>query len=138
MSRPDDRAADQLRPVTLTRNWTVHAEGSVLVEFGQTIQEAMASGLPVVAPAAGGPVDLVTHDRTGFLVPPFDAAALGAAVARLASDPELRASFGAAARAEVAARTWAAIGDELIDHYVAVHSGGMPVAPRVPALGGGA
>ena len=36
MSRPDDRAADQLRPVTLTRNWTVHAEGSVLVEFGQT------------------------------------------------------------------------------------------------------
>jgi ribonuclease PH len=36
MSRPDDRAADQLRPVTLNRNWTVHAEGSVLVEFGQT------------------------------------------------------------------------------------------------------
>jgi ribonuclease PH len=36
MSRPDDRAPDQLRPVTLNRNWTVHAEGSVLVEFGQT------------------------------------------------------------------------------------------------------
>jgi ribonuclease PH len=36
MSRPDDRSPDQLRPVTLTRNWTTHAEGSVLVEFGQT------------------------------------------------------------------------------------------------------
>ena len=36
MSRPDDRASDQLRPVTLNRNWTIHAEGSVLVEFGQT------------------------------------------------------------------------------------------------------
>jgi ribonuclease PH len=36
MSRPDDRAPDQLRPVTLNRNWTIHAEGSVLVEFGQT------------------------------------------------------------------------------------------------------
>ncbi|GIJ52134.1 ribonuclease PH [Virgisporangium aliadipatigenens] len=36
MSRPDDRAPDQLRPVSLTRNWTTHPEGSVLVEFGQT------------------------------------------------------------------------------------------------------
>jgi ribonuclease PH len=36
MSRPDDRAPDQLRPVTLSRNWTLHAEGSVLVEFGRT------------------------------------------------------------------------------------------------------
>src|ERR1044072_2274738 len=36
MSRPDDRAPDQLRPVTLTRTWTTHPEGSVLVEFGQT------------------------------------------------------------------------------------------------------
>jgi ribonuclease PH len=36
MSRPDDRAPDQLRSVTLTRNWTLHPEGSVLVEFGQT------------------------------------------------------------------------------------------------------
>jgi ribonuclease PH len=36
MSRPDDRAADQLRPVTITRGWLDHAEGSVLVEFGKT------------------------------------------------------------------------------------------------------
>jgi ribonuclease PH len=36
MSRPDDRAPDQLRPVTLTRRWTSHPEGSVLVEFGAT------------------------------------------------------------------------------------------------------
>src|SRR5215468_10653093 len=35
-SRPDGRAAAELRPVTLTRDWTMHAEGSVLVEFGQT------------------------------------------------------------------------------------------------------
>jgi ribonuclease PH len=36
MSRPDDRAPDQLRPVAITRNWTMHPEGSVLVEFGRT------------------------------------------------------------------------------------------------------
>ena len=36
MQRPDGRAADQLRPVTITRRWLDHAEGSVLVEFGRT------------------------------------------------------------------------------------------------------
>ncbi len=36
MSRPEGRAADQLRPVTITRQWLDHAEGSVLVEFGRT------------------------------------------------------------------------------------------------------
>src|SRR5437763_14985431 len=36
MARPDGREQDQLRPVTLTRRWTVHPEGSVLVEFGAT------------------------------------------------------------------------------------------------------
>ena len=36
VTRPDGRSADQLRPVTITRNWLDHAEGSVLVEFGRT------------------------------------------------------------------------------------------------------
>jgi ribonuclease PH len=36
MSRPDGRAADQLRPVTITRDWQKYAEGSALVEFGET------------------------------------------------------------------------------------------------------
>jgi ribonuclease PH len=35
-TRPDGRAADQLRPVTITRNWQKYAEGSALVEFGET------------------------------------------------------------------------------------------------------
>jgi ribonuclease PH len=36
MPRPDGRANDQLRPVTITRNWQAYAEGSALVEFGET------------------------------------------------------------------------------------------------------
>ena len=36
MARPDGRAPDELRPVTITRDWSIHPEGSVLVEFGQT------------------------------------------------------------------------------------------------------
>ncbi|WP_288461989.1 ribonuclease PH [uncultured Pseudomonas sp.] len=36
MKRPSGRAADQLRPIRITRQYTKHAEGSVLVEFGDT------------------------------------------------------------------------------------------------------
>ena len=36
MARPDGRKPDELRPVTISRNWSTHPEGSVLVEFGHT------------------------------------------------------------------------------------------------------
>jgi phosphatidylinositol alpha 1,6-mannosyltransferase len=87
--------------------------------FGQAIQEAMASALPVVAPAAGGPLDLVADGRTGHLVPPYRAEGFTAAIAGLAADPVRRALFGAAARVAVEGRTWTAVGDELIGHYEA-------------------
>jgi len=88
--------------------------------FGNTLQEAAASGLPVVAPAAGGPLDLVEDDVTGFLVAPGDADALTAAVSTLASDWQLRAAQGHAARRSMLDRSWSARGDELIGHYEAV------------------
>jgi phosphatidylinositol alpha 1,6-mannosyltransferase len=85
--------------------------------FGQTLQEAAASGLPVVAPAAGGPLDLVRDGTTGFLVAPGSAAALAGAVATLASNPTLRAAQSAAARQLVLGKTWPVMCDELIGHY---------------------
>lgn len=88
--------------------------------FCQTVQEAMASGLPVVAPAAGGPLDLVDHGRTGLLVPPCDATAVRAAVQLLHCDPRLRVRYGGAARLAVADRTWEAVGDQLLGHYAQV------------------
>lgn len=95
--------------------------------FGQAVQEALASGVPVVAPAAGGPLDLVAHGYTGYLVDPGNGGALAAAVAELAASPQARQAFGTAARASVVDRTWAVVGDELIEHYVAVHSGSLAV-----------
>jgi phosphatidylinositol alpha 1,6-mannosyltransferase len=88
--------------------------------FGQTIQEAAASGLPVVAPAAGGPLDLVDHGATGYLVPPGDGEALAAAVGGLAADAALRGAMGAAARQKVLGRSWSGLVDELLGHYADV------------------
>jgi phosphatidylinositol alpha 1,6-mannosyltransferase len=88
--------------------------------FGQTLQEAAASGLPVLAPAAGGPLDLVQHGVTGYLVPPADSGAFTAAVARLAADLAARAAFGAAGRRKVLSRSWPALTEELVGHYAAV------------------
>lgn len=77
----------------------------------------MASGLPVVAPAAGGPLDLVAHGRTGYLVAPHQRAGFTLAVAELTADAARRRAFGAAGREAVHGSGWAAIGDELIGHY---------------------
>ena len=91
--------------------------------FCQAVQEAMASGVPVVAPAAGGPLDLVEDGHTGLLYAPNSVEELRAAVRVLAADGPLRARYGSHGRAAVAHRTWTAIGDELLGHYAAVLDG---------------
>lgn len=89
--------------------------------FCQTVQEAQASGVPVVAPAAGGPLDLVRSGVTGLLYDPADRSSLTRTVARLAGDPALRTRVAEAALASVAHRPWSVVVDELIDvHYAAV------------------
>lgn len=86
--------------------------------FCQTVQEAMASGVPVIAPNAGGPRDLVSPLRTGLLldVPEFESR-LPAAVDHLLAE---RGRYTGAARRSVLSRTWPAICDELLGHYEAV------------------
>jgi glycosyltransferase involved in cell wall biosynthesis len=60
--------------------------------------EAMAAGLPVVACAVGGNLEVVRHGRTGYLVPPDDAAAMGDAIDLLVSDPARANAMGAEGR----------------------------------------
>ena len=92
--------------------------------FCQAVQEALASGLPVVAPDAGGPRDLVEPGRTGFLlsVDEFEAQLPGAVTHLVQARPR----YSHAARRSVVQRTWPAICDELLGHYAAVQ--GTPAA----------
>lgn len=85
--------------------------------FGQTIQEAHAAGLPVVAPRAGGPIDLIEHGTDGFLFDPAHDSELRGSVARLVDDSALRSRMGEAGRRRVLTRTWHSICSELVEHY---------------------
>jgi len=83
--------------------------------FCQAVQEAMASGLPVIAPDAGGPRDLVAPYRTGLLLAVHEfEAKLAEAVDHLIAE---RHRYSVAARRSVLGRTWPAICDELLGHY---------------------
>jgi phosphatidylinositol alpha 1,6-mannosyltransferase len=84
--------------------------------FCQGIQEALASGVPVIGPDTGGPVDLIEHGITGLLIDTADAHQLLEAVATLRN----HSSFDLmqlAARKSVEHRTWDYINTQLISHY---------------------
>ncbi|MEW1984711.1 glycosyltransferase family 4 protein [Pseudarthrobacter oxydans] len=85
--------------------------------FCQTIQEAMASGVPVVATGRGGPLDLVENSRTGWLYEPGDLSGLRSHVLDLMGDDAKRRAFAAAAHASVQDRTWPVLCGELVRHY---------------------
>lgn len=68
------------------------------------VLEAMGAGLPVVASAVGGVPELVVDGETGTLVPAGDVAALADALQRVLADSDLRAQYGAAARARALER----------------------------------
>jgi len=86
--------------------------------FCQAVQEAMASGLPVIAPDAGGPRHLVAPYRTGLLLPVdhFERR-LPESVDHLLAE---RRRYSVAARRSVLGRTWPVICAELLGHYDAV------------------
>jgi glycosyltransferase involved in cell wall biosynthesis len=89
------------------------------------IFEYMAAGRPIVAPDQPNIREVLADGRTALLFPPGDAAALWAAVTRLAGDPGLRARLGAAARAEAIQRdfTWAGNGRRVVEMAQAMQRG---------------
>jgi glycosyltransferase involved in cell wall biosynthesis len=85
--------------------------------FGQVIQEAMASGLPVVGARSGGTLDLVREGKTGHLFAPGVASDLRARLRDLVANDESRVTLGHAGRAAAEGRSWPTVMSELMEHY---------------------
>ena len=94
--------------------------------ISNTILEAMASGLPVVATAVGGTPEIVSDGRTGTLVPPADAGEMARAMGRYAADRDLAQCHGREARARLENEFSLS---EMVNRYLAVYDA---VSTRTP------
>ena len=84
--------------------------------FCQAVQEALSSGTPCIVPTTGGPADLVSHGKTGYVINIHRPDDLESTVMhfKLRND---RANMALQARQSVLSRTWSTINAQLINHY---------------------
>ena len=97
--------------------------------FGNVTLEAMASGLPTVCARATGSMELVEHERSGFLLAPDDSSAFFAATSRLVQDAALRQQMGRAALQLAHHYSWPAVLDRLVGYYDEVLAPSEPARP---------
>lgn len=85
----------------LMRTMDVFVLGSLREGISNTVLEAMATALPVVASAVGGNLELIQNQTTGVLTPPGDSAAITQVLLRYAGEPQRRLEHGLLARERV-------------------------------------
>jgi phosphatidylinositol alpha 1,6-mannosyltransferase len=85
--------------------------------FCQVIQEAMACQVPVIAPATGGPLDLVEPGVNGYLYQPGSLNELRNAVQTLIDNPRQILEFGRNGENMVRNRTWLSLTESIVGHY---------------------
>jgi len=85
--------------------------------FGNSLLEAMGSGLPSLVAAAGGVLEFAEHGGNAWLVEPDSTSAIVAGLRRLLTDAALRRQLGAGALATARARDWGSVYDQLLEDY---------------------
>jgi phosphatidylinositol alpha 1,6-mannosyltransferase len=85
--------------------------------FGNSLLEAMGSGLPCLAVGAGGVLEFARHGRNAWLVGPNNAPALAQGLRRLLQEPALRQQLAAGGLATAAERSWDEVYDRLLQDY---------------------
>jgi glycosyltransferase involved in cell wall biosynthesis len=100
--------------------------------FGNVLLEAMASGLPVIAPDSGPTLD-VANEGNALVVPVRDPQALAGAMQRLAGDAALRMKLRVRSLQSAAERDWKRVWDDLFAEYAAVLEARPLVSPAAPA-----
>jgi sugar transferase (PEP-CTERM/EpsH1 system associated) len=114
----------------------VYVNSSIYEGMSNTILEAMACRLPVVATAVGGNPDLVEDGVTGWLAPSRDAAALADRIVRLLEDPARARAMGAAGRSRIEERhSYASMIGTYASLYATAGSLRATRAARSPARG---
>ena len=88
--------------------------------FGNVVVEAMASGVPVLAPNSGGVTDLVVDGYNGRLYDPYTASSIIEAIKEMIEDRDLARMYGMNGRLLAEKRTWEITLDELLKHYQVV------------------
>jgi glycosyltransferase involved in cell wall biosynthesis len=88
----------------LLERFDVFVMSSIIEGMPNVLLEALAAERPVVVTGAGGMPEIVSHERTGLLVPPADPGALAAGILRLLASPEEARRFALAGRALVEAQ----------------------------------
>lgn len=123
------KSGDDLAVALATMDLFVHP--GELETFGQSIQEAQASGVPVIAPRRGGPIDLINPSHNGWLYEPGDLGALRRHALDLLGDDVKRAHFSRTCRETVRTRTWSALCGQLVEHYrEAMHAAAQSSQPQ--------
>ena len=102
----------------LLRGADVYAQPSAWEGFGLAVAEAMACGLPAVVTDVDSLPEIVTHERTGLVVPKGNAKALADALIKLLNDPDYASGLGRAAHAEATTRYSV---ERMVDEYAALY-----------------
>ena len=97
----------------------VFAFPSTTETFGNSLLEAMGSGLPSLVAASGGVLEFAEHGANALLVEPDSVSSIAGGLRRLLQDPVLRRRLADGALRTAAARDWATVYDRLIDDYQA-------------------